>query len=140
MEETKVIIRPFDPKTDAALVYSSWRNALWYGNKNNVDSDEFYSNATREIKKIIQRAKVRIACLSDDHDFMVGYAAMTGTRLEFVYVKLDYREKGIGSLLVKGFETIATPTTKIGWAIAKKCGLLNKEKMNVQEETKTAEA
>jgi len=140
MDETKVIIRPYDPKTDAPLIYSTWRNALWYGDKNNVDSDEFYAQATREIKKILETSQVRIACLSDDHDLIVGYSVMTGSNIEFVYVKLDYREKGIGALLVKGFTKISTPRTKIGWAIQKRHKLVIKEKQNVQEETKRPEA
>jgi hypothetical protein len=70
---------------------------------------------------------VFIATLTDDPHFIVGYSVLEGTHLHWVYVKSEYRETGIGTLLTKGFQTISNPITKIGKAIATRHGLKPRE-------------
>jgi hypothetical protein len=58
-----------------------------------------------------------VACLKDDPNFIAGCSVIIKNNIEWVYVKIDYRERGIAKILTKGFETVSEPTTKIGKAI-----------------------
>ncbi len=129
-ETSTVIVREYNPNTDAPFVYSSWRNNLWYEEKrDDRHSDVFFSLATKQIKRLLQHkyTEVRIACLSHDHDFIVGFSVLTGANIEWVYVRINYRMQGIGRLLTQGFTTVTHPMTKIGKAIVKNHDLKPKE-------------
>ena len=131
-EATIIVTRELNPKTDLPIIYSTWRNALWFDQKERDESraKEFYSLATAQIKKLLSLpdTHVRIACAKNEPDFIAGYSVMTGNHLEFCYTKIDYRKKGIAKLLTKGFTSVATPGTKIGRAIAEMKNLVIKEK------------
>lgn len=123
VEEAKVITRDYK-EGDAPCVYSCWRDALWYGRKHEkASADSFYRNTTKKIKKLIkdQGASLRIACLSDDQDHIIGFSVKTnrGSCLEFIYVKKDYRGQGVARLLSAPFDEVANPSTKIGESIVK---------------------
>ena len=133
METAKVVIRQFNPNTDSAMVYSTWRNSAYYGvPRRTNDAKLFFKNMTRAIREILKTAQVRVACLDDDPLFIVGYAVFTGIHLDWVYVKADYRKKGVGTLLVpKNVETVTSYETKIGKFIIEKKKLKTKENDNV---------
>lgn len=127
MEDTnvKIVLRPHRVEDDA-LIYSTWRNSLWYDNKRSEDqAAAFFRAASKYIKTIMDAptTKVIIACREDDSDHIIGYAVLSTTNLEWVYVKIDYRKQGIGSMLTKGFKTVTKPRTRIGNAIAVNKGL-----------------
>jgi hypothetical protein len=125
-----IVIRDYKPETDGPIIYSSWRNSLWYDEKRDERlANEFYSRATQGIKKLLSQpeVKVRIACAKDEPDFIAGYAVITDSHLEFLYVKINYRKKGIASLLAKHCTSFAHPSTKIGKKIAEDHHLIIKE-------------
>jgi len=129
-DETVIVIRPFDrspkPRSDTAMIYSTWRNSLWYDkSRDERKSAEFYTFKTKEIKSILgdHDTTVLIACDKLDPDFIAGYAVIRGTNLEFVYVKIDYRKKGIAKLLTKKCKTVSAPMTKIGRKIVELCNI-----------------
>lgn len=120
-EISTVVRRPFDALTDSAFIFSSWRKALWFDEKRDEKiANQFYSLASKRIKKILALPQtiVRIACLQNDPNHIIGYSVMIDTHLEWVYVKVDYRKQGIATLLIQGFESYSEPETKIGKAIA----------------------
>ncbi len=128
---TQAILREAKSGSDHAFLYSTWRNALWYAEKRDQKTaDQFYKDASEKIATLLKLPgiKIRIACLDDDPDMLLGWAVLRSAHLEFVYVKIDYRRKGIGRLLTKGFKTFSEPQTKIGKSL--------KEKHGRQEETK----
>lgn len=132
-DNATVVLRAYNPETDSGMVYASWRNALWYDEGNKLleagRSADFFSDATKRIKAVVDNPKtvVKIATLSDDPDFIVGYTVMEATHLLWVYVKVDYRRKGIGRLLTKGFCSVELPLTRIGKAIFQDKGLCLKK-------------
>lgn len=133
----KIIIRPCDPDSDIALIFTTWRNSIWFDEKRDPKiAHQFFRKQTGIIKNILNSpdASVRIACLETDPDIIAGYAVFMNTNLEWVYVKPDYRESGVGTVLIKGSKTIAKPLTKIGRAITEKKQL--KEKHADTEGTK----
>ena len=122
-EESKVVVRDYDMEHDAAMLFSTWRNALWYDNPNRDESKNhaFFRSCSRLIKTIIANpyTRVYIACLSDDPSLILGTAVLNKDNLVWVYVKADYRGKGIATLLTKGFATVSNPSTIIGKAIVR---------------------
>ena len=133
-----VILRPFDPETDSAFLYSSWRNSNWYADPTREEpSSEFYSQETRRIKNLLKHpdTDIQVACLKEDPDLIVGYAVKQAAHLEFIYVKQDYRSKGIGRLLAKGCQSFGEPTTPAARAIVKKKNL----KLTENQDGKTEE-
>lgn len=125
-ENVKIVLRAYDEKTDAGFIYATWRNALWFDDKRDDSrAPAFYKDASRYIKILLSAptTEVRLACLQDDPDQIVGYAVLSTTNLEWVYVKIDYRKQGVGSMLTKGMQTVTKPRTKVGTAIAKEKGL-----------------
>lgn len=138
--QTLVVLRLAQTDSDHALIYSTWRNALWFAEKRDAKtSDSFFKEASEKISEILKapETRVRMACLADDPDMLLGWAVLRNTHLEFVYVKLDYRRRGIGRLLTQGFKTFSEPQTRIGRSLAKK----HQEKTHAgKEETKTSSA
>ena len=135
MDEVSVVIRPFNAKMDEACIYSTWRNSSYYSGdwgENGRPYDKYYFKAqTITIKEILKNAKVRIACMSDDPMTIIGYSVYTDKHLDFVYVKDDYRNKGIGRMLVPlNIQTVNAQLTKIGKAIVEKKKLKIKENQN----------
>lgn len=119
-EPVKVITREFRPATDSGMIFSTWRNSAYYGTSPppRESGADFFRNLTKRINELLWDATVRIACLQDDHNIIIGYSVCTGDHLEWVYVKPAYRECGIAKELVPS--TVLTYTkqeTKIGHAI-----------------------
>lgn len=124
MDEVSVIIRPFCPETDEACVYSTWRNASYYGmpaRNSKTNGKEFFRKQTALIRDILKNAYVRVACLKDDPMTIIGYSVTTDKHLDFIYVKVEYRNKGIGRLLMpKNIQTVTNRLTKIGLVLVDK--------------------
>lgn len=116
MEDLRIILRPFNPSEDQALVYSTWQLGLWGSTHRSSDrpTPSFFVIQTRMISKVLANpdTKVRIACSSDNQMFIIGYSVMNQKHLIWVYVKDDYRKHGIGTLLTEGFETVGPLQTK----------------------------
>lgn len=116
--EAKVVVRIYDSVKDNPFIYSTWRNSLYYDKKRDSSrSSEFYQAANKVIRGILANALVKVACLEDDPDHIVGYSVMQDGHVHFVYVKIDYRGSGIATILTRGLKTVAVPETKIGIAI-----------------------
>jgi hypothetical protein len=125
-----VIIRAYDPNSDAPFVFASWRNSVWFDtHTQNALDPRFFRIKTKEIRTFLDHPDIstRIACLNEDPDQIIGYAVLMNLTIEFVYVKQDYRNQGIATLLTKGFQDIAQPSTKIGSSIARNHKLKIKE-------------
>lgn len=123
----KVILRSFHPDLDNACIYSTWRNSAFFGVPRRTSEAKalaektriaFFKKMTKEIRDILRLATVRIACLEEDPGMIVGYSVSTGTHLDWIYVKVEYRLKGIGRMLMpKDTTTVTAHITKIGEAI-----------------------
>jgi hypothetical protein len=126
-EVSTVRLREFDRETDSPMLFSTWRNALWFDkeDRDETKNHAFFRSCTRLIKMIISNpaTQVRVACLSDDLNLILGVAVVNKDNLIWVYVKADYRGRGIATLLAKGTNTVANPSTRVGKAIVKEKGL-----------------
>lgn len=125
LEPIEIIIRPFDMQKDQAFIYSSWRNSYYsLAEDPNINSNTWFRKKSEEIKATLPVALVRVACYKDSHRTIVGYSVSTGTHLDFIYVKADFRKTGIGTLLMpKNIETVTSDLTKDGKVLAEKKNL-----------------
>lgn len=111
-------------EADHPFIYATWRNSLWYDNPRPAsEAENFFKQTSRRIRKLVNNPEnhIQVAVLKDDPNLILGYAITSmedGINLEWVYVKADYRKKGIGGLVAGHFNTISQPETKIGCAIA----------------------
>lgn len=137
-EELLVVTRKYEEDLDAPCLFSTWRNNLWFDKpRDQKKADQFFKAANKHIKYLLNLPdiKVKIACLKDDPDMIVGYSVINKDNLEWVYVKADYRRKGIAKLLSKGIKTISVPATRLGEKIAEKKKLKTIGELNGKTES-----
>lgn len=137
MDET-VIIRDFKLSDDQAFIYSSWQYSSYFDviKQPDIPYSRYRVEQSRKIRDILGNAQVKIACLKAAPSVIVGYSVYTNTHLDWIYVKIDYRNTGIGALLApKDLETVTGHLTKIGKAIVEKKNLKVKENDNGNEES-----
>ena len=107
----EVIIREM-MKSDEPFIFSSWTKNHCYGDKelkkalkkSSSKKREWFREKCKEITQIIASGHVRVACLKENPDFIVGYAVFVSGHLDFYYVKENYREPQVFELLTKGNE------------------------------------
>lgn len=125
LRQEKVVFRDFDPATDNAMIYSTWRNNSFYSaaEKPKIKEKTFFKQKNKQIKDLLEVSHVRIACLQSDPTSIIGYSVSANTHLYWIYIKFDYRNNNIAAMLaprviesVPGREDL----TKIGLEIAQK--------------------
>lgn len=143
----KIILRAYEDSSDASLLFSTWIKSIWYethglreaeSSKNLIDQ-KFKRQKTRDIRRFIAHpdAEIRIACLEFDPDQIIGWSAIINATIEFVYVKIKYRNEGVATLLTKGFTHIVKPMTIIGRAIMTSHNLKVKETEDARKRNET---
>lgn len=141
-----VVLRDYESFTDDPFIFSTWRKAVWFDKQKPTDSLDpiFFRQKTKQIRNILASPNIliRLACLKDDPDQIIGYSILDNMVIEFVYVKVDYRKQGIASLLTKGFKSCAQPTTKIGASIIKRhdLSIQGEKEDGITEESQSREA
>lgn len=123
-QDVMIAGRDYNPETDEAFLFSTWRNGAYYGGDRALPAQEFFSEQTGRIRDILKTAQIRVACIKDAPEIVLGYAVFTGDfHLEWIYVKLQFRGKGIGRFLTPQLRTVTPNLTKIGAAIVRKKNL-----------------
>lgn len=118
-----ITIRPgeFD---DLNFIFASWLKGLRFGSKwhKDIDQDVYFQGQHRVIEKIIEdpATEIRIACLKDTPEVIVGYSVVTGTTLHWVQVKKDWRNIGIAKDLVPKSIAEVSVLTTVGASILKR--------------------
>lgn len=114
-------------KDDFNFVLITWLHSLKFGNDyfKEWDDRKYYDKYQIFLKELLARPDVEtnVACLSEDHDVILGYAIAKTPVLDFVYVKKAWRNIGLATELVKKFEIEkVSHLTKAGNAIRKRKG------------------
>ena len=133
MDEAIVILRDFNQDLDQAYIYASWRNNSYYSAEKRPEgkASDFFTKQSRKIKTILQIAKIKIACFKDTPNVIVGYSVAIKNHLCFIFVKPDYRLRGIGALLMpKDIQTVTDELTKVGKILVDKKNLVTQGEFN----------
>lgn len=119
---SKVVIRAFQ-KDDAGFIFSTWSKGAYHGaeTKPQIEKSKWFRDHYLYVCDAIEQGDVRVACLADDSNTILGYSVAFGGSLQWIYVKQDFRRLGIGSMLERFWERVSNVhMTKIGKAILNK--------------------
>lgn len=112
-------------EADHAFVYSTMLKGLYYGCPlySQIEQRAFFDNYSQIVKRLLGHAELRVACLADEPETVVGYALVRGPVLDFVFVKKAWRGNGIANRLCADINTV-THLTKTGQSIKLKKKLI----------------
>lgn len=98
---------------DRAFVVSTMLKSLRSGCHfyRKMDKIAFQKNYNRIVDRLLDIAEVRVACLIEDPDIIIGYAICRDSVLDYVYVKSLWRQKGIAKSLCGGVTTVSHLTS-----------------------------
>ncbi len=112
---------------DKNFILASFLNGVYYGNSlfNLIPKAIFmenYKEIANELYNNQLKTVVKVACLKDDEDIILGYSILSADYLtiHFVYVKEKFRHQGIGKSLVPLYPTSVTHLTKLGIELLKR--------------------
>jgi hypothetical protein len=97
-------------ENDLNFIFSSWKQSLRDGNPfySAIDHDVYFEKSEPVIQSILSRpdCRVKIACLKDDPEVILGYCVFENKIVHWVYIKEVWRRIGLSSdLLPKDFDT-----------------------------------
>lgn len=112
-------------ESDLPFIYASWLKGLRYGNDTfgAIQQDAYFKCYHQVLERVLenQNTSIRIACLKDEPDAILGYSVSTGDILHFVFVKRSWRRIGIAKDLVNMCPPkTVTHITKVGESILNK--------------------
>jgi len=119
--ELKISIREPE-ETDIPFFFTTWLHGLYYGNSwfNAIDKDVFYEKYHEVLKLLLGRSSLRVACMEDEPDVILGYSVFTDTTLHWVFVKKAWRKLGIAKRLIPQDINTVSHLTKLGKALKPK--------------------
>ncbi len=121
-----ITIRDFTAN-DKNLIFATFLRGLYFGESwfSLIDKKIFMEHYHKVIEYILAKPSVsiKIACLKEDADTVLGYAIFESEKLHWVFVKRPWRGIGIAKDLVPSNVTTVTHLTKVGLSIIYKKGL-----------------
>lgn len=109
---------------DKNFILATWLRGLRYGNDwfEAIDTEAYYKvyHAVIETLLSLPTTLVRVACLKDDAEVILGYCISSGVRLDWVFVKGAWRGIGIAKILVPAEISIVSHLTVAGKALLRK--------------------
>jgi hypothetical protein len=91
---------------DKNFIYSSWLNSFQHkGFAKNIEPSIYFANHQLVIDNLLQNAKVRVACMPETPEDIIGYVVydiVGGIHCtHFTYVKNTFRRLGVAKTLIK---------------------------------------
>lgn len=120
-----VEIREYLPG-DKEFIIATFLNSLYYGgsiysNSEKQDFMKFY-HPVAEFLVDKRSGNIKVACLKEDKDVIVGYCLFTPKAIHWVYVKPGWRRMGIAKALAPEDVVAFTHFSKDGLVISEKKG------------------
>lgn len=109
---------------DINFILATWLRGLKYGNDwfQMIDPEAYFLVYQKVIEAILQRPDtvVKVACLVEDRDVLIGYSVYAGDRLDWLFVKKNWRNIGVARSLVPENINVITHLTAVGKTILRK--------------------
>lgn len=103
---------------DKAFVLATFLRGLYYGNSffGQIPKDIFMTNYHIFAQKLYDNSTVKVACLPDATDVIVGYSILSKDfqAVHYVYVKAAWRGNGIGRTLTPTHPVSVSHLTTLG--------------------------
>lgn len=115
--------------SDKSFIMSTFLKGLRFGSDffREIQSDSYFKNYQKIIDQLLSYngTEVRVACLPDDEDVILGYSIHSddGTKAHFVFVKSAWRGIGIAKTLIPKTVTTVTHISKVGLSLIRKKGI-----------------
>lgn len=117
-----ITIRAFQP-ADKSLIFSTWLKGLRYANDwfEQIDQDAYFKHYQHVVENYISRpsTEIRVACLIEDPDVILGYSVFEPGVLHWVFVKPLWRRIGLSRDLIPDDIHTFTHLTNIGLKMKK---------------------
>lgn len=109
---------------DASFIFSTWLKGLRFGNDwyGLIDSKAYFPFYHKIIEGILSKPNVavKVACLKENPNVILGYSVYAGSRLDWVHVKKAWRNIGIAKDLTPNNIATVSHVTSVGRSILKK--------------------
>jgi len=101
MDQAEVIVRKA-VSADHNHIIRTWMLGAYWGSSyfREMEQNRFCKHYEEHIKCCMSKAQMRVACLKDEEDFSIGFVVHSGPIVHWIYVRPDYRNKGICNLLL----------------------------------------
>ena len=111
-------------EADKAFIMATFLRGLYYGDSwfSLIPKDAFMDNYKKIAEALLEHraTTVRVACLNEDPDVILGYSVSTGPVLHWVFVKQVWRNKGVGRRLLPTSISAFTHLTTLGKSLMHK--------------------
>jgi hypothetical protein len=105
-------------EADKPFVLATFLRGLYYGDSwfSLIPKEVFMRNYKPIIEAILAKNYVKVACLIEDPDVIIGYSILSKDFkvIHWVFVKKSFRTMGIGKNLIPAVINSATHLTKTG--------------------------
>lgn len=105
-------------EADKNFIMATFLRGLYYGDSwfSQIPKDIFMDNYKHLVEAMIVQCMINVACLKEDPSVIVGYSILSqdSSAIVWVYVKKDWRNKGIARHLIPQNPIAITHLTKLG--------------------------
>jgi hypothetical protein len=112
-------------ESDKSFILATFLRGMYYGESyfSLMQKDTFMNNYKKVGEALVARANIKVACLKEDSDVILGYSILSHDyqTIHFVYVKNSkladgdsWRNKGIARALTPRHPTTVTHLTELG--------------------------
>ena len=126
--DIQIITRSATPR-DHAFIYATWLKGQYYDVRESIRPawKDWANRESEKVKALLENPETRICVAGDAVDdlWIVGYSVSLGADLHWIYVRKDYRRRGIATLLLKDIPiTHVQNITQLGAEISERKGLI----------------
>lgn len=102
---------------DYNFIMATWLRGLYYGNDwfKRIDKEAFMHHYWGFINKLLTKptTRIRVACLNDDPQIVLGYSVSEAPVLHWIFVKKAWRKIGLARDLTPKETTTITHITNV---------------------------
>lgn len=109
--------RPYEPN-DRAFILASWLKGMYYGDSwfSFIPKNIFMAAYHNFLERLLDApgVEIKVACLKEDPQVILGYAVCANTVIHWVFVKKAWRGIGVAKMLLPERVSAVTHLTVVG--------------------------